>query len=82
MNIAVGKRLVGVIKLLMLLAALMPGSGIAQPTSDPVAEAKDHFRRGAQLYDLGKSLDAVVEFEAGGKPRDRLTPLTRGDGGG
>lgn len=71
MNIAVGKRLVGVIKLLMLVAVLMPGSGIAQPTSDPVAEAKDHFRRGAQLYDLGKYLDAVVEFEAAFRKSDR-----------
>lgn len=37
----------------------------AQAQSSPTAEsAKDHFRRGTELYDLGRYLDAVQEYEA------------------
>lgn len=71
MKIAVGGRVVAVIKLLMLVATLACANRALAQTSDPVAEAKEDFRKGVQLYDLGKYLDAVVEFEAAFRKSDR-----------
>jgi len=45
---------------------------LSLPTSaDSLSEAKDHYRRGTQLYDLGKYLEAANEYEAAFKLTDR-----------
>jgi tetratricopeptide (TPR) repeat protein len=36
---------------------------LAQPASDALSRSKEHYRRGTQLYDLGRYLDAAKEYE-------------------
>ncbi len=48
----------------MVVVVLVAMAASAQSQSDALTQAKDHFRRGTQLYDLGHFLDAAVEYEA------------------
>ena len=66
---------------LLVLAALLalPGAGAGAdpsppsatgPSTDPAAEARAAYRRGADLYRAGKYREAILQFEAA----DRLKP--------
>ena len=45
---------------LLLLAA---GVAAAKPTSDEAQAAREHYKRGTTLYDLGKYDEAIIEFQ-------------------
>jgi tetratricopeptide (TPR) repeat protein len=57
---------------LVLLASATTG---AQPPNDALAGAKEHYRRGTQLYDLGRYLDAAKEYEEAFTLSDRAAFL-------
>jgi tetratricopeptide (TPR) repeat protein len=54
-----------------LLISLCAGLAHAQAPTDPVAQGKEHFRRGTQLYDLGKYAEAAAEYEQAFKLTDK-----------
>jgi tetratricopeptide (TPR) repeat protein len=55
-----------------LLALLMvSSSGPVRAGADPLAEGKEHFRRGTHEYDLGNFLEAAAEYEAAFRITDR-----------
>ncbi len=47
------------------LAALLLTATVAQakPTADEAAAAREHYKRGTTLYDLGKYVEAIQEFQ-------------------
>jgi len=47
----------------LLLAASVPARGGQDAASDPVALAKEHFRKGAELYRAERFREAAAEFE-------------------
>lgn len=54
----------GVAAVLVVLGVyLSPAELHAEPPSDAVAKAKEHYKNGVQLFDLGRYLDAVTEYE-------------------
>jgi len=48
--------------ILISICLLSSVAALAEPGADELARAKDHFRRGNQLYDIGKYLDAAAEY--------------------
>jgi tetratricopeptide (TPR) repeat protein len=51
-------------RLSLAIALLLSLSSMARADADALAEAKERFHRGTQLYDLGKYLEAASEYEA------------------
>lgn len=58
--------------LLIALTLLITLSASAAPQDADLAKAKEHFRRGTQLYDLGQYLEAAIEYQAAFKLSDRV----------
>lgn len=58
---------------LLILGLLLASHARAEtpPPSDGVQAAKGHFRKGTQLFDIGKYLEAAVEYEEAFKLSDR-----------
>jgi tetratricopeptide (TPR) repeat protein len=56
------------------IAALIVFTTVAhadQPTANKIAEGKEHYRQGTQLYDIGKYAEAAAEYETAFRLTDR-----------
>lgn len=56
---------------LVLVSLALSSVVLAAPTDANLQLAKEHFRKGTQLYDLGQYLDAATEYQAAFKLSDR-----------
>jgi tetratricopeptide (TPR) repeat protein len=56
----------------ILVAQILVSTSVqAAPADDSVAQAKEYYRRGTALYDLGKYLEAAAEYETAFRLVDR-----------